>query len=567
MAKRWTVRRYDQDLARFIARSVRVSDLIAAMLVCRGIETPEAAKRFLSSSLKDDLRDPLVLPGCQSVAERLWHAVQNRKKIAVYGDYDVDGITGTVILYQTIRELGGDVSYFVPSRFDEGYGLHSDTIRRLAREEKVNVIVTVDCGITSVDEALVAKECGVSLLITDHHIPLSELPDVEAIAHPQLVTRSDGVLCSPRSLSETELKQATRYPFEALCGSMVAFKVAWALGQLAAGGADLQAIPKFRHRLKQMIGLAALGTIADVVPLRDENRALVRSGLEFLKPEWVSPGLRELYRVVKFDENKTALDSEFAAFQLIPRLNAAGRMGQACLAVELLLSDNPSRVAELADYIDALNDQRKTLENRILKEAVAQIENEFDPADAAFVLNHNDWHKGVVGIVASRVVDRYHRPVVLLTRHSLGRESSLTGSARSVPGFNLCAALEACSEFLVKFGGHDAAAGLTVEEKMLVPFREAFCEKAAERISAEERTGEIFIDGDFPLGAFTRQTVSELSLLAPFGAANIKPIFSSHGVSVTNIKSFGKEDAHFSAEFQHGETALRGIAFHRKDWL
>jgi len=551
-------------LERFLVSAARVSDLVAALLVARGVNTVDAANDFLNVSLKTHLREPALLPGCKEVAERLFQAVQEKQKVAIYGDYDVDGITGIAILHQTLKELGGTVCYYVPSRLDEGYGLNSDALGKLVKDD-VKVVVTVDCGIGSYEEALAAKRCGIDLLITDHHTPGAELPDAVAIAHPQLVQRN-GKWFSPSALSSDELEQSEKYPFPFLCGAAVALKVAWAVGQLANEGLGKPVSEKFRKRLTEMLGLAAMGTVADFVPLHDENRALVRGGLQFLLPPTASIGLQSLFKVAKFEEKNKPITPEFVAFQLAPRINAAGRLGQAGFAVELLISEDPQRTKTLAEEIDRLNDERKTTERRILLEAEQQIQERFDPVnDPAFVLA-GDWHRGVIGIVAGRLMDRYHRPVVMLGTDKMGL-SAAVGSARGISGFNLYDALHACEEYLVRFGGHEAAAGLTVENKKIDAFRKAFCEVAAQRISTEERIAELVLDGFFPLTAFTPQSVRQIFQLAPFGSANPSPIFAAEQVTVHNVQAMGREGNHFAAHFNQGRGSLRGVAFHRSEWI
>ncbi|MDR1964211.1 MAG: DHH family phosphoesterase, partial [Planctomycetaceae bacterium] len=280
MSKRWIIRKFDNELARSLSISMGISDLVATLLVARGIQTRDAAQAFLNTNLKNHLRDPFLLPGCREAAEHLLEAVKRKQKIVVYGDYDVDGITGIVILRQMLCDLGADVDYYVPHRLDEGYGLHSEAIAKLA-QNGTKVIVTVDCGISSIKEAKTATEHGIELLITDHHTPRSELPAAAAIVHPQLVWLENQYV-SPSSLTPEKNRIAKKYPFPSLCGSAVALKVAWALGQLASNGPDKPVSPKFRERLTEMLGLAALGTVADFVPLQDENRALVRDGLQYL---------------------------------------------------------------------------------------------------------------------------------------------------------------------------------------------------------------------------------------------------------------------------------------------
>ena len=541
-----------------------VSSLVAALLVARRIYTPEAADVFLNANLKTHLREPALLPGCTEVAERLFEAIQKKQKIAVYGDYDVDGITGIVILHQTIKDLGGAVCYYIPSRLDEGYGLNSEALEKLAKDG-VEVVVTVDCGIGSHEEAETAKRCGIDLLITDHHTPDKELPDAVAVAHPQLV-RWNEQWVSPVSLSSEERDGAEKYPFPFLCGAAVALKVAWAMGQLANDGIGKPVSERFRTRLKEMLGLAAMGTVADFVPLHDENRALVRGGLQFLLPPSASLGLQSLFTIAKLEGKNKPITTEFVAFQIAPRINAAGRLGHAGFAVELLISEDPKRTETLAKEINRLNDDRRLMERKILQEAEQQIQECFDPDhDPAFVLA-GDWHRGVIGIVAGRLMDRYHRPVILLGKDKMGL-SPAVGSARGVAGFNLYDALKTCEKHVVRFGGHEAAAGLTVEDKNIDTLRTAFCKAVAGRIPKEERIAELMVDGFFPLSAFTPQSVRQIFQLAPFGSANPSPIFAAEQVTVHDVRTMGKEGNHFSAQFYQSGGSLRGVAFHRSEWI
>ncbi len=553
MPKIWSKTPDRTEQANALAVSTRLPETIATLLVARGVTTPEQAKAFLEPKLTD-LRAPEELPGCKKVAERLLAALREKKKISVYGDYDVDGITGVAILFLTLRDLGAEVDYYVPSRLDEGYGLHAEAIRSRA-ENGTKVLITVDCGISSLDEAVLAKELGVELLITDHHNPGPVLPDAAAIAHPQLE------------------ENGKKYPFPFLCGSMVALKVAWMLGKLVVDGPNVSL--SYRKRLQQMVGFAVLGTIADFVPLLDENRALVHAGMQYLLPNFASIGLQELLSVSGFGDGKKRLDEEFVAFQLAPRLNAAGRLGQAGLAVELLIGDDRMTAINIAREIDQQNAERKELEKKIRK--MAEIQVEASPNDAAYVLE-GDWHKGVIGIVASRLVEKYHKPMILLAKDKMGLAPAV-GSGRSIPGFNLYQALAVCGRdgLLARFGGHDAAAGLTVENKNIETFRQAFRNYAEKNISIEQRTAELFLDGDFPLGAYVQANGSResgpshmvglLGRLAPFGNGNKRPIFEAHGVTLENPKPMGADGIHFSANFRQGGTALRGIAFNRKEWF
>ncbi|MDR1924475.1 MAG: DHH family phosphoesterase [Planctomycetaceae bacterium] len=575
--KRWKIRRIDTDVARSLAVSAGIPDLLATLLVARGIESESAAKSFLCPSLKESLRDPFLLPGCYGVASRLLDAVLSGKKIAIYGDYDVDGITGTVILRQILKDIGGKVIYHIPSRLDEGYGLHDDAIKRLVIDDGAEVIVTVDCGIASVKEAETVIQLGAELLITDHHAIGINLPNAAAIAHPQLKYSQVKTPANSHSPypnqpdskpNNTENPNADNYPFTELCGAAVALKVAWGVCQLAAEGPGSKVSAKFRDRLVEMVGFAALGTVADFVRLIDENRVIVHSGLRYLAAPSSSAGMKKLLAICNFSPDRTDLNSEFAAFQIVPRLNAAGRLGQAMLAVELLTAEDESRVNELANYIDGLNESRKKLEREILKAAEQQIVDKSYESDAAFVLVGEDWHKGVLGIVASRLVDKYHRPTLIFSSPKMGFTSSETvGSARGVVGFDLYKAIKSCSELLIRFGGHAGAAGITLDKSKIDEFREVFCDYVETHIEQEERTAEIFVDGEFPLGAFSHKTVKQISQLAPFGNGNAKPIFIAKNVFVKNPKAMGKEEKkHFTADFTQNGVSLRGVAFNHSSW-
>jgi len=343
MAKEWRFTPHDESLVRRISAELQVSPLLAQVLISRGLTHQEQAATFLDARLTD-LIDPELLPGIPVAADRIVAALKARRRITIYGDYDVDGVTATSLLWHCLRLAGGNVDYYIPSRMEEGYGLNCDALRQLSEEDPQRLVVTVDCGISSVTEAALAREIGLELIITDHHQMAEELPDA-CLVHPRLPGGS--------------------YPFGDLCGAGVAFKLAWAVCSRLGDGK--RASPAMREFLKGAVGLAALGTIADVVPLLGENRVLVRYGLATL-PERTEPGLRALLKVCSLHESKT-LDADNIGFAIAPRINAAGRLGQARLAVELLTCSDPARAATLADYLDQLNGERRKVELRIFKEA------------------------------------------------------------------------------------------------------------------------------------------------------------------------------------------------------
>jgi len=541
MPKRWRIHPHDPDRVAALQRAAGIPAVVAQLLICRGTTDPQAARVFLDCKLSA-LHDPERLPGCQQAAQLIHHALAARQRIVIYGDYDVDGMAGTALLWLCLRLLGGNVGYYIPHRVDEGYGLNCEAIRSLAADG-AQWIITVDCGIGSVAEAETARELGVDLVVTDHHEPGAQLPSAAAIVHPRL--------------------PGSDYPFGGLSGSGVALKLAWALCQQASGAKKVS--DRMKEFLLQAVGLAALGTIADVVPLVDENRVLVRHGLSSLAQR-PTLGLSALMQITQL-AGKKRLDSEDVGFTLAPRLNAAGRLGQPQLAVELLVTDRPERALELAQYIDQLNATRQTLERSILLAAGKQAKDDFDPQeDAALVLADRGWHPGVIGIVAGRLAEKFHRPTVLISWDPLGVKPGI-GSARSVPGFNLHAALSACSECLLSHGGHAAAAGLKIEEGKLEAFRTAFCEVAAGEIAAEQRVAELVIDAEAPLSAFTLDAVRHIECLAPFGHGNHRPVLCASGVTLAEPpKTIGSGGHHLSMRLaQHGVT-LRAVAFGGGEW-
>jgi single-stranded-DNA-specific exonuclease len=547
MAKRWRIHPHDSARIAALQQAAGIPAVVAELLICRGVTDPVAVQQFLDPKLSA-LRDPELLPGCRQAAERIQAAIVARRRIVVYGDYDVDGMTATSILWLCLKLLGAEVSYYVPHRVDEGYGLNCEAIRTLA-SEKTELLLTVDCGIGSREEALLARELGIELVITDHHEPDLPLPEAAAIVHPRL--------------------PGGGYPFGGLSGAGVALKLAWALCQQASGAKRVS--PRMRDFLVQAVGLAALGTVADVVPLLDENRVLVRHGLESLAAA-PTLGLATLAALAKItpsrqSDGKMRLSAEDLAFQIAPRLNAAGRLGQPQLAVELLVTDRPDRAQELAQYIDGLNTTRQTLERSIQLAASKQAKEVFDPAeDAALVLADRGWHPGVIGIVAGRLADRFHRPVVMISWDKTGIRPGI-GSARSVPGFDLHAALAECDEFLLTHGGHAAAAGLKIEEHQLAGFRGAFCDVAATRISEQQRVAELFVDVEAPLSAFTLGAVQQLERLAPFGQGNSRPLLCTTGVSLAGpLKPLGTSGHHLAMMLSQNGVTLRAVAFGGSEW-
>jgi len=542
MPKRWHVRPHDAAAVAALERAAGVPSLVAALLVSRGVTDPAAVKAFLSGTLTD-LRDPETLPGVPAAADRILAAVRAGRQVVIYGDYDADGMTATAILVGCLEALDAAPRWYVPNRFEEGYGLNAEALEKLAAEG-ASLVVTVDCGIASVAEAARAKELGLELIITDHHAFGDTLPQADALVHPRL--------------------PGSEYPFGDLCGAGVAFKLAWAIATRAAGAK--QVTPRLREMLLRSVGLATLGTVADVVPLLDENRIIVRRGLECLRQRG-GPGLDKLLELASLDE-KRALDSEDVAFRLAPRLNAAGRFGEAAKGIELLTTTDVTRAENLATYVHELNVRRGTEERSILLAATKQALEQFDPeADAALVLADRGWNAGIVGIVAGRLAERFHRPVVVIAQ---GAHEGLvaSGSVRSVPGFDVHAALMPCRELLVSCGGHAAAAGLRVDEHRIDAFREAFVAEVATRMPASLRRAQLSLDGETTLAGLSLHAVEQIEQLAPFGQGNRRPMLcASEVVLAESPRTIGGGGRHLSMRLvQHG-AEIRGVAFGGADWL
>jgi len=513
---------------------------MAQVLIARGYTSPEAAKRHLEPKLSN-LHDPMLLPGVPQAAERIVAALKSERRITIYGDYDVDGVTSTALLWHCLKLSGANVDYYIPCRMEEGYGLNEAAVRQLHDEDPQRLLISVDCGIASVKEAAVAREIGLELIITDHHTIGPELPDAAVLVHPRL--------------------PGTEYPFGELCGVGVAFKLAWALCQLMGDGK--KASPRMREFLKSAVGLTAIGTVADVVPLVDENRVIVRYGLHSLR-ENPSMGLQALLKISKLTE-KSQLSAEDVAFGIAPRINAAGRLGQARLAVEMLTTDNPERAVALATYVDELNNNRKTVERRITKEAKELVEQHPEwEAHATLVLAKHGWHPGVIGIAASRIAETFEKPTIVIC---LKDDGTGQGSARSYAGFDMYGGLDACQEFLLGFGGHKAAAGLQIQANQVDELRTALANWAGNNFAPSEDDLALRVDAEVCLSEVTRRAVVELEHLGPFGEANPKPRFAANRVDLMEPpKTMGEGDRHLSVRLKQHQTNLRAVAFGRGEW-
>ncbi len=516
----------DETRASALATAQGIDPVIAQLLLLRGIETPAEAARFLHPAL-DHLHDPFQLVDLSLAVDRLLRAIDRGERIAVHGDYDVDGVTSTVILRRVLELLGADVVHFIPDRIKDGYGLEPAGIERLAARQ-VAVVVSVDCGIRSEAAAIRALELGLDLVVTDHHEPDSTLPPALAVINPR---RAD---CP--------------YPDKDLAGVGVALKLVQALCQRT----------DHSRWLPGFIKMAALGTVADVVPLRGENRVIAKLGLDLLSRGPHSIGLRALL-------NSTGLlgqtlTSSHVAFRLAPRINAAGRMSTPDLATRLLLLVDEACAAEardLADRLETENLRRQQEEAEILTAARRKVETDPDVgAHAMLVVWAEGWHRGVIGIVASKLVDAFHRPAIVISVDG----DLAYGSGRSIPGFDLLGAMEHCGDLFTRFGGHRHAAGLTIETGRLKELRTRITGFANDRLGPGELTPQLRVDCYLPLSAITPTVVDGLRAMEPFGVGNPRPLFHTGAVELANGPRVMKS-RHLSMALRQGSRVFRAVAW------
>ncbi len=501
-----------------LARELGLASTTAAVLIRRGYGDVESARAFLDAELPR--HDPFLLGDMAAACDAIRAAIAAGKRICVHGDYDADGVCATALAVLVLRELGADVTWHLPSRFDEGYGIHADTLSRLA-EEGCGLVLTVDCGVTAVDEVAHARELGLGVVVTDHHRAGEELPDCPVVG-----------------------PYRGEYPFRELCGT----GVAWKLGQ-ALLGPESEALA--RH-----LDLVAVATVADVVPLVDENRGLAVAGLRVLA-RTQKPGLRELMRVARIDP--AAVDAGAIGFRIAPRLNAAGRLGRPEAALDLLLTEDKDEGRSLAAQLEELNRDRQAVEERILREALEAIEEwpESRKARRAYVVAGEGWHEGVIGIVASRLVERYNRPVVLIA----GRDGDWKGSGRSIPSFDLHDGLAACAGHLERWGGHAAAAGLSIRPEEIEPFAQALAAVADGELADDDLRPVTTVDALVHGGDLTLDLSTELAQLAPFGLANPGVTLLLAGCEIADLGAVG-EGKHLKFRVrENGRDSGSAIAF------
>ena len=518
-----------------LTAELSLSPLLCQVLINRGITDAAAARTFLAPSLHD-LHDPFQLLGMDTAVRRIVAAVQQGEQMTVYGDYDVDGVTATALLMTFFEALGLRVASYIPERQGEGYGLNPEAMRHLA-QQGTRLLITVDCGSTALAEVALARELGIDTIITDHHQPPETLPAALAVLNPH--------------------QPGCGYPNKHLCGVGLVFKL------LTALRASMRQVGMLRERLpnlKRHLDLVALGTIADVTPIRGENRVIVHHGLQELT-QTLKPGLQAL-RQVSGRQGKAA-DVGEVGFQLAPRLNASGRLGSAAQSLELLMARDRAEAERLAGLLDEVNQQRRTLQRDVEQTVHERIGQQYGGTPpAAIVLGDADWHLGVVGIVAARIVETYHRPTFLLQIN----DGIARGSGRSIPAFDLYDGLQHCAEWLQQFGGHRYAAGLTMAAEHLPALQEAFIRYADDRLGPEDLQPVLRLEAVVSLAEINETLVSELASLAPHGPGNPVPVFTAYEVRIVSpVRRIGQEGQHarFRAE-QHG-AELEVIAFRQAD--
>jgi len=524
MHRRWLLKRTNPEYIEYLSRSTGITPALAQILVNREIKTPEEVLEFMNPGI-ESMCDPFDIEGMGTLVETVLAARDRGTKVFVHGDYDADGLTATSIMVGALRRLGLDASYHIPNRFHSGYGFHPRAVEE-ARELGAGLIITVDCGVTAFEAAEAAKASGIGLIITDHHEASAEVLDAEGRSKlPEALTIVNPKLSAPGA------------SVSGLSGAGIALKVVQALAMK-----DPSVDPR------DFLDLATLGTLADSVPLRGENRAIVKEGMPRLI-DAQRPGIMALKEVANLNSRK--LDARLTTFVLVPRINAAGRLGDASEVVELMLTDSEKRAAEIARSLQGKNSERQKQEEAVLEEALKMVDEEgYGPA---IVIAGEGWNEGVVGIVASRLVDAFQRPSFVMSI----KDGVAKGSARSVPGFDIHAALAEASEYLIGFGGHKQAAGLRLNASELDAFRKKM--EAIAAVQMEEFTPVLEIDAEVDLKDVTFALVNELDALAPFGYGNPEPVLGARDLEVINARVVGNN--HLKVKLRAGNCAHDAIGW------
>ena len=518
MNKIWKIKEIDSTKVKEYTEKFKISEVTAKMLLAKDL-TEDKIDEYLNPSI-EKLHDPYLLNDMDILVDRIILAKDRNEKVAIYGDYDVDGITSITLIYTFLRDLGLDMVYYLPDRIEEGYGLNTDALKKL-KDDGVSLVITVDCGISAVNEVEYAKSIGLDVCITDHHECSDTLPKAISIVNPK---RPDST-----------------YPFNSLAGVGVTFKVLSAIVKRL--GLDENEYLKY-------LDIAAVGTIADIVPLVGENRIITANGLELLA-KTKNEGLKALMKVARIEK----VDSDNVSFGIAPRINASGRMADATVAVKMLLAENEMEAYKYAKVLDSQNLKRQEVEKGIYNEAIEQIERDGLDKKKTMVIAGENWHQGVIGIVASKLTEKYLKPVILLAHDG----ETAKGSGRIPAGISLYDALSECSELLTTFGGHELAAGLTLEAKNILAFREKF-EQVITAMREEDFVRVIDIDTEITKKDITLNIIDDINLLAPFGQKNKKPVFMYKNLKVISVSTL-KEDKHLKFRLSDGDFYVDAVFF------
>lgn len=530
MELKWVVQqRPERELIRELAAVLNLPEIASSIMVSRGLDTSESAQKFLKPSL-NDLFDPFVVSGMNTAVDRVIKSLTRNEKMMIYGDYDVDGITSASLMFLILNRLGANVSYYLPNRLVEGYGISEDGLQE-AEKRKINLLISVDCGITAVDEVDFAQAKGLDCIITDHHEPGEIIPKARAIVNPKL----DG----------------DQSPGFELSAVGVAYKFAQAL---------YRRLGQDESQLEEHLDLVALGTAADIVPMIGENRILTKFGLDQIA-RTTKPGLKSLIFISGLMGQKIGTGQ--VVFVLAPRINAIGRLGDAEQAIKLLTTRDEAQASRIARILNAENKRRKDIDEKTLNEALEQMHEKIDlKKDRAIVLASRGWHQGVIGIVASRLVERFHKPTVMIAID--GDEGK--GSARSIPGFHLYNALRRCEPYLIRYGGHKYAAGLSIAPENINSFRKCLNDVSTEILTEEDMIPKLNIDAELDLDLITDELVDIIEKFAPFGPQNMRPVFVTYGCEIVGSPHIvGKK--HLKFRVRQGEKVIDCIGFNQGDFL
>ena len=519
MNRKWQVNEIDNNEIERIEKNFNISKLVASIIAGKGLKTDEEIEVFLHPR-RTDFHNPFLMPDMEKAANRIVEAIKNNEKVAIYGDYDVDGITSSTVLHRFLKDRGLNTNIYIPNRLCEGYGLNAEEIKKIA-EEGHTLMITVDCGITGKAEVELAKSLGIDTIVTDHHEPPEELPEAIAV-----------VDCK---------RKDNKYPFRELAGVGVTFKLTQAISKIL----NL----KEEENLKYL-DIVCIGTISDIVPLVDENRTISKLGLMLLN-QTKNVGLKVLLESLGYKK----IDSTAVSFCIAPRVNACGRMGHERVALELFLTDDVKRARELAKELNDFNTKRQEIEKRIFEEALEQIKNGQEEKNPCIILRKENWHHGVIGIVSSKITEMYFKPSILMAIEG----EDCKGSGRSIPGFDIHEALEKCNKNIKQFGGHSMAIGITVESANFEAFKSSVLNYAKEK-HIEDIVPVLNIDEKLQLKDITMKDVRDLALLEPFGEANKPPLFQINNVKIETIRTLS-EGKHLKMDIKDDNTKFGTIGF------